>query len=240
MGVSYFAYFELSDPAARMAPADLDRVTAVIAGLPRLRRGLVFTPTDTKTEHYFPDDPPAPALALQLQFDVLEDLEAVLRRDGALQALAAPDALPSLAGARVTHQAMTTRSFPVDEPRGAAVSPALSCSYLVHYPGAADDLNAWLAHYIDHHPAIMRKFPGVRAIEIYTRVDWVGFMPWQRVDHMQRNKLVFDDPSALTAALFSPVIAEMRADFARFPKFTGGNVHFPMLTREIVPGRAER
>lgn len=238
MTISYFVYFELDDAAARIAPADLEQVGKVIGDLPRLRRGLVLTPTETKTEHYFPDDPAAPALALQLQFDIVDDLEAVLRRDGALQALAVPGALPSLAGARVTHQAMATRSFPVDEPRFATVAPALPCSYLVHYPGAAEDLNAWLSHYVDHHPGIMRKFPGVRAIEIYTRLDWISFMSWQRVDYMQRNKLVFDDPAALTAALFSPVIAEMRADFARFPKFTGGNAHFPMLTREIVPGRA--
>lgn len=111
----------------------------------------------------------------------------------------------------------------------------MPCSYLVHYPGAAEDFNAWLAHYVDHRPGIMRKFPGIRQIEIYTRVDWVSFMPWERVDYMQRNKLVFDSPDALTTALFSPVIAEMRADFAQFPKFTGGNVHYPMLTREIVP-----
>ncbi len=235
MSIAYFVYFELPDAAARIAPADLDRVTAVVRDLPRLKQGLVFTPTETKTEHYFPDDPPSPALALQLNFGAIEDLEAALRRDGALQVLGAPDALPSLEGARVTQQAMLRRRFPVDEPR---VAPGLSCSYLVHYPGAADDLNVWHAHYIDHHPGIMCKFPGVRAIEIYTRVDWVGFMPWQRVDYMQRNKLVFDDPAALTAALFSPVNAEMRADFGQFPKFTGGNVHYPMLTGEIVPGRA--
>lgn len=233
MNVSYFVYFELSDPTARMAPADLEPVSTVIGALPRLKRGLVFTPPETKTEHYFRDDPPAPALAFQLYFDTVADLEAILRRDGALQSLAAKDALPSLAGARVTQQAMIARRFPVDQPR---FETALPCSYLVHYPGAADDLNAWLAHYVDHHPAIMRKFPGVRQIEIYTRLEWIGFMPWQRVDYMQRNKLVFDSPDALTAALFSPVIAEMRADFAQFPKFTGGNVHYPMLTWEIAPG----
>lgn len=233
MTVSYFVYFELSDPEARIAPADLERVSKVIGGLPRLTRGLVFTPPETKTKHYFADDPPAPALAFQLYFDTIADLEAVLRRDGALQALTAADTLPSLAGARVTHQAMIARRFPVDEPH---FKTALPCSYLVHYPGAAEDFNAWLAHYVDYHPGIMRKFPGIRQIEIYTRVDWVSFMPWERVDYMQRNKLVFDSPDALTTALFSPVIAEMRADFAQFPKFTGGNVHYPMLTREIVPG----
>jgi len=239
MSISYFAYFEPSDPNARIALADFERARDVVRALPRLIRGLLFTPPETKTKHYFADDPPAPALALQLYFDAVADLEAVLRRDGALQALAAADALPSLKGARITHQAMVARRFPVDQPQFETVSTTLPCSYLVHYPGAAEDFNAWLAHYVDHHPGIMRRFPGIRQIEIYTRVDWVSFMPWERVDYMQRNKLVFDSPDALTAALFSPVIAEMRADFSQFPKFTGGNVHYPMLTREILPATAD-
>jgi hypothetical protein len=47
---------------------------------------------------------------------------------------------------------------------------------------------------------------------------------------MQRNKVVFDSPAALTAALNSPVRHEMRAAFARFPAFTGPITHFPMAT----------
>jgi hypothetical protein len=52
---------------------------------------------------------------------------------------------------------------------------------------------------------------------------------------MQRNKVVFDDAEALTAALNSPVRHEMRADFANFPAFTGPVSHFPMATRMVRP-----
>jgi hypothetical protein len=104
----------------------------------------------------------------------------------------------------------------------------------VHYPGAARDMNAWNAYYCDHHPQIMRTFPGIRTIELYTRLDWCSFMPWERVDHMQRNKLMFDDPAALSASARSPTMARMRADYANFPEFSGGNVHYPMLTREVA------
>src|SRR4051812_29712975 len=169
MSIAYFAYFELPDPARRIAAPELDRVIGVVRALPQLVRGLVFTPTETKTEHFFGDDPHPPALALQLDFATLPDLEAVLRRDGALQALAGADALPSLRGARITHQAMIARRFPVDQPRFGTPAGGLPCSYLVHYPGAADDLNAWLGYYLDHHPQIMRSFPGIREIGIYTR-----------------------------------------------------------------------
>jgi hypothetical protein len=45
---------------------------------------------------------------------------------------------------------------------------------------------------------------------------------------MQRNKVVFDDPLALSAALASPVRARMKRDFDRFPPYSGSAPHYPM------------
>ena len=95
-------------------------------------------------------------------------------------------------------------------------------------------MNTWLGYYLQHHPQIMHDFPGIREIEILTRVDWVDTLPWARLEYMQRNKLVFDSAAALEAALHSPVREAMRADRARFPPFEGGNVHYPMLTETVV------
>ena len=81
----------------------------------------------------------------------------------------------------------------------------------------------------------MARFPAIRRIEICTRIDWIGFLPFAPVAHMQRNKVVFDDQAALTAALNSPVRHEMRDDFKHFPPFTGPNTHFPMHTRTVMP-----
>jgi hypothetical protein len=81
----------------------------------------------------------------------------------------------------------------------------------------------------------MKRFPGIRELEIYTRLDWCGFLPWRRVDYMQRNKVVFDDAASLNAALNSPVRDEMRIDFKQFPPFTGGNTHYPMATLTVTP-----
>jgi len=239
MTISYFAFFEAPD-ATHISSKDLAHPAAVLSGLPRLIKALIFTPPQTITEHFFMDDPPSPTFGFQLHFSKIEDLEDVLRRDGPLQALARPVALPSLRDARVSQQAMIARAFPVDDPRLQTETGALPCSYLVHYPGAARDLNAWHAYYLDHHPQIMRTFPGIRAIEIYTRLDWCSFMPWERVDYMQRNKLVFDHPAALSHAMRSPTMAKMRADYAQFPEFTGGNIHYPVLTRELAVGAPAR
>jgi len=134
------------------------------------------------------------------------------------------------AGNRVELQVMLAR--PLLAPPPEATAP---CSYLVHYPGSASDLNAWLVHYLAQHPRIMRDYPGVRQIQVFTRVDWCDAMPWARMHHMQRNQLSFGSPQALLDALNSPVRARMRADAGRFPPFTGGSLHFPMHTRVLYP-----
>jgi uncharacterized protein (TIGR02118 family) len=204
-----------------------------VRATPRLIKGLVYTPAATRDPYL--DDGPSPPLGLQLYFADIADLEAALAASGHLQALAAPGALPSLAGARVEQQAMLARDFAVPDARFASPPGQLPCSYLVHYPGTADDLNQWLAYYIAHHPPLMARFPGIRGIEISTRIDWCGVLPWHRVDHMQRNKVVFDSAAALTAALNSPVRHEMRADFHKFPPFHGGSLHHPMATETVAP-----
>jgi len=221
MRLCWFA--RASAPGVIVSDRELNWLAETIAATAGVTETLLFTPATTH-DPYLNDGHP-PALALQVYFDGIESLEAAL--NGPLLALAGPAALPSLAGAAFTQQAMLARSFAVPEP----VSSDLYCTYLVAYEGAAEDLPSWLAHYLDHHAAIMTRFPGVRQVEVCTRIDWVGALPWRRADFMQRNKVVFDNAAALTAALNSAVRHEMRADFARFPAFSGPVSHFPMLTR---------
>ena len=95
------------------------------------------------------------------------------------------------------------------------------CTYLVAYEGEAEDLNAWHRHYFGNHTRHMARFPGIRDLEVYTRLDWVSALPCPRVNFMQRNKVVFDSADALTAALNSPIRHELRACFKTFPPFTG-------------------
>jgi hypothetical protein len=226
MTVCWFALFR--HPVSRLDSAELIWLRRFVAGTPGLRQGLIFTPSAT-SDPYLHDGAP-PALGLQLYFDDIAVLEAALTSDGFLQGLVAHDALPSLAGAATTQQAMLVRRFGVPDPVFRTPPGECPCTYLVAYEGEAEDLNAWHSHYIGDHPPIMARFPGIRQVEIYTRIDWCGSLPLPRVEHMQRNKVVFDSPAALTAALNSPVRHEMRAAFARFPAFTGPVTHFPMAT----------
>jgi uncharacterized protein (TIGR02118 family) len=233
MNFSLFLTFPARDPAARTSDADLERAAEVVKTTPRLRKGIVYTPA-TASDPYA-KYPPPPQLALQLYFDEIAALEGAIAPRGHLQALAGADALPSVDKAAAAHQAMLTRAFAVPDPAFRTPEGALPCSDLIHYPGKAADLNAWLSHYLAHHAPLMVRLPGVREVEIYTRIDWCGALPWPRVEYMQRNKVVFDSAAALAAALNSPIRTAMRADFLKFPPFTDANRHAPMATRRIVP-----
>jgi uncharacterized protein (TIGR02118 family) len=234
MTICYFLTFHAPEhPDARVSDADKAAVTDIVKTTPGLARALVFTPEVTH-DPYLHDGAP-PLLALQLYFPDIATLEAALGRSGHLQALATRS-FPSLAPARVTQQAMAGRVLPVPDPRFQTAPGERPCTYMVAYEGEAEDRIGWLTHYVASHGPIMARFPGIRQIEIFTRIDWLGALPWPRVDYMQRNKVVFDSPAALRAALSSPVRHEMRADFKAFPPFTGNNSHYPFATETIVPG----
>jgi hypothetical protein len=225
--LSWFAFWR---GGGALDGATLDALAAGLRAVVGLRQGLVMSPAPAQTTHPFADNEPAPPLVLQLQFDAIEALEAAIAAGGPVGRLT--DAVAQ--GRTVTQQAMLTRRFTVPDPASRRSPGVLPCSYLVQYPGPAADMNAWHAHYNTHHPPVMAKFPGVRAIEIYTRIDWVCGLDWKREDAMQRNKLLFDSPAALSAGLVPEVMREMRADFSRFPAFEGGNVHYALETRIVA------
>ncbi len=173
-------------------------------------KGRIHTPTRT-CDPYLDDGAP-PALVVQLYFDSLCRLESFAEQNRELKCSA---------------QAMVVRRFSVPEP-GIGM-----CTYLVAYEGPAQDEDAWHAHYLAPPPPIMARLPGIRELEVYTRVGWISPPSWKRLDCMQRNKVAFDSPEALTAALNSPVRHEMRADYAQLPKFGGRVTHFAMKTKVV-------
>ncbi|MFJ1258271.1 hypothetical protein [Cupriavidus sp. CuC1] len=215
----------------RISTDDFKQVADIVKATPQLRRARLYTPETA--QDYYTNDGPSPPFAMQLDFDTLAALEATIAVDGYLQALARLQ-FPSLTGCVITQQVMARRPFPVDDPIISVAKGNVPCSFLVHYPGHAEDFDAWINYYLTHHPQIMRLFDGIREIEIFTRVDWLDAMPWQRVHYMQRNKQVFDSAAAITAAMNSPVRHQMREDFEKFPPFVGSNVHFPMATHTFT------
>jgi uncharacterized protein (TIGR02118 family) len=181
-------------------------------------------------------DKPGPSLVVQAYFAGLVDLERTLGPAGHFGALLSRKDFPALADASIGQQAMLVRPFAIPDPAFQTERGAPYCTYLVSYEGEAEDLNAWHTHYLDKHTKTMATFPGIRELEVYTRLDWVSLLPWRRDNFMQRNKVAFDSTEALQHALNSPVRHEMRADFRTFPAFSGPNNHFAMMTRLVRPG----
>lgn len=182
-----------------------------LGALPGLERALIHRAVQ----------PDAPALVLQLEFDGITALENACNANSPLQHLPGTP----------RQQAFLLRRY--------ADAPA-ACSYLVHYPGPAQDLNAWLTHYATHHIPLMLRLPAVRVVEMLTRIDHLSALPFPRDNHMQRNRVGFDCPEDLAAALASPIRAQMRADVDAYPPYQGGVSHFTMLTEAICPSKKEQ
>lgn len=231
MDTCLFLVFRLRGDDA-LSKEELAKVNGLVKKLPKLGKALVHT-ASAATDPYVKDGAP-PQLVLQLYFPALPDLELATSHD-ALQALASRDRFPALAGADIEQQIMLVRSFAAPEPQITDASVAPFCTYLVAYEGEAQDIGAWLHHYLEKHTAHMARFPGLRELEVYTRLDAASTLPWRRSNCMQRNKVAFDSAEALTRALNSPVRHEMRADFNAFPPFTGPTTHYAMSTRVVRP-----
>jgi hypothetical protein len=218
---------------AKPSVGEIAKLDGLLRATPGLHKAVLHSAAET-SDPYAKDGPP-PSMVLQLYFSELPNLEATLSPDGRLSALLSREEFPVIAQADVAQQAMLVRPFAVPEPVFKTGPGEPHCTYLVSYEGEAEDLNAWHVHYLDKHTRHMATFPGIRELEVYTRLDWVSRLPWPASNFMQRNKVVFDNADALHRALNSPVRHEMRADFKTFPRFTGPNKHYAMTTRVILP-----
>ncbi|MFM0076716.1 EthD family reductase [Paraburkholderia sediminicola] len=207
---------------------DISLIQAASQNAEGLRRFVIHRSVESAD-----DDPLSKELALkprwvlQWYFDDLDPVEAVLQRGGAAhtiveQAIDAAQDRPAFA-----QQLMAVRKFATPNVLDTG-NPSEKCTYLVGYEGEAHNFNAWLTHYLKHHPPLMAQLPGIRELEIYTRVDYRTGLDIPQATAMQRNKVVFDDPAALAAALASPIRAQMKQDFDAFPPYSGPAAHFPM------------
>ncbi|MFM0224085.1 EthD family reductase [Paraburkholderia dipogonis] len=165
-----------------------------------------------------------PRCVLQWYFDDLELLEQALQPKGAIHDVVNESSSTALI---FTQQAMAVRRLATPDPVDLGTHTERS-TYLVSYEGEAQDFNAWLSHYLAHHPPLMAQLPGIRELEIYTRLDYRSGLGIERATAMQRNKVVFDDPASLAAALASPIRTSMKQDFNAFPPYSGATLHFPM------------
>jgi hypothetical protein len=211
---------------------EIGALRSALASIPGMTRTLIHIPAFAATSADYVNVDPTPALALQIYFSDIDRLEAACAADGALHAL--PGLLPSLQIHDIGHQTMLSRRFEPAIPPSHAASELLT-SNLVTYNGPAEDETVWLSYYSLVHAPIMTRLPGLRELEICMRIDWIDALPWTRMKIMQTNKVVFDSVEALDASHYSPVMTDLRTDYALFPPFSGGNSHFAMTTMTVLP-----
>ena len=145
-----------------------------------------------------------PTLVAELHFDNLLALEAAATARAS--ALAGPACRPlARAGG---HQ-----------PPGHDVAPLCRGAgrlHLVAYHGHAQDHDAWLGHYLDRHVPLMLRLPGLRALEVCTRLDWRGGLRWPRemqssaTGRVRRCVRAGRGPCALTCAWRCAAISKPR------------------------------
>jgi hypothetical protein len=202
----------------------LQRAATQVAGLRKL---IVHEPIAEQVDARIAPAADAPSCVLQWYFDELAPLEAALEPDGTI-AQALHSAMHAELGPQTfSQQVMAVRTYAPPHATSAEGN-AQRCTYLVAYEGVAQAFNAWLTHYLAHHPPLMLQLPALRELEIYTRVDSRSGLPFAHASAMQRNKVVFDDASALIDALASPVRDAMRRDFHALPPYSGATPHFAM------------
>jgi hypothetical protein len=200
------------------------RAATQVAGLRRL---IVLEPIAGQVDARIAPAADAPSCVLQWYFDELAPLEAALEPQGSIVQALQPAMRAEPSPQTFSQQVMAVRTFA--PPHAAPVQDdAQRCTYLVAYEGVAQDFNAWLTYYLAHHPPLMLQLPALRELEIYTRIDSRSGLPFAHASAMQRNKVVFDDASALTDALASAVRDAMRRDFHALPPYSGATPHFAM------------
>jgi hypothetical protein len=205
-----------------------------VAALPDLASADLYTPAQGSARDPYNHDSAGPLMLLMLDFPSRAALAASM--DGHRIAKAIGE-VP--AGVTATGAAFERRFYPVGE--GAApASLDAPFSYVVRYHRPADDEAAFVANYLATHPVTQAMLPGIRAIMCYLPLHDLHHRAGAargltKPDYMIGNEVAFDHIEAFNVAMASPVRQELRAHYHAFPRFTGGNTHYPM-TRVRVAG----
>jgi len=195
-----------------------------LAGLPELVSLDLYTPARDNTADPYVQDGTAPAHLAVLAFASLEAL------DGAARHARFSAGLASIGSAVLSCTAMRRTDHAV---AGADAPAALAApfSYVVRYHRPAEDETEFVRHYVETHPLLLARLPGIRNVMCYLPLGWRHAGGASAADYMLGNEVVFDDIAAFNAAMASPVRHELRAHFRQFPAFSGRNTHFAMHRR---------
>jgi uncharacterized protein (TIGR02118 family) len=176
------------------------------------------------------DDGLGPLLVLQMRVSDQQALAQLLASEALRQVLSVLRALP-VTNSALLQEALKLERYDVPEDSG---QPG-ALSYLVNYQRPAADEPAFLDYYRRHHPPIMRRFAGLRSLELGLPLGWCPLTDISWADRMLFCDVSFDNSAALNAALASSVRRELRRDFEKFPPFSGSVTHYAMRRQRLLP-----
>ena len=192
------------------------------SSLPALTAFDLYVPSVGDARDPMVDDGDGPLFLMMLEFSSPAALEQAARSPN----FAAPMSRRP-AGLELSADAMERRAYPV---AGETQAMPLSApfSYSVRYHRPADDEARFVDFYLTSHPPLLARLPGIRNVICYLPLPGIDTANLLSADYMLGNEVVFDSIEAFNAAMASDVRRELRADFSRFPRFTGRNTHYPM------------
>lgn len=199
--------------------------------LPGLVSFDLYTPAAGPAHDPYNHDVDAPLMMLMLDFASRDALAGAIKGGALANAHGGfPDGIEAAAAA------FERRFYPTGD--AARLAPLTApFSYVVRYHRPADDEAAFIANYIATHPTTQAKLPGIRGIMCYLPLDDVTAQSEHNLpvaDYLIGNEVVFDNIDAFNAAMGSPVRQELRAHYNEFPRFTGGNTHYPMTRTRLA------
>lgn len=230
MTVSYFVIYEgNAATAAAFIEYYLERHAPLVARFPGLRAFSVLKPLAYHDPYLAPDK--GPFLVTHLTFDDVPSLERAALSDERLAARADVANFPPFEG-QATYQAMRDE-YLLPDPAVPGGSGAPVCFFVFYRRPAADEA-VFVDFYRRNHMPLLVRFPRVREAAMFTPVAWRDRPFIMRDDLMVLNLTAFDSKADFEAALASEVRKEIRADFGRFPPFTGRNIHIAMERRSFL------
>ena len=109
----------------------------------------------------------------------------------------------------------------------------MSIAYFVHYEGRLEDLEKFSDYYRNVHAEIVRRFPNIKSLEIFTPAEWTDPLSAPRAQLRFLAKLEFDSVEQLNAAMNSAARVEARKDVAGFAFFSGSVLHQAMVAQKV-------
>jgi uncharacterized protein (TIGR02118 family) len=214
-----------ADAARRWSKNEATRAWSLLPGLTVFD---LYVPAAGRPNDPMVNDGSGPLFLMMLEFSSMAALEQATQS----RTFAAPlSSLP--AGLELSADAMERLDYPVAG-QTAAMPLSAPFSYCVRYHRPADDEARFVDFYLTNHPPLLARLPNVRNVICYVPVRGSNPAGLPSADYMLGNEVVFDTFEAFNAAMASETRRELRADFARFPRFTGPNTHYPMDRTRLV------